>query len=84
MDTPDARADAERAKIQAQIAAADKESSNVSSDSDLMLADNKASGFYDKACEDYQGMEVERTNNLNNISKIIQRLLKKGNVPIGT
>ena len=29
-------------------------------------------------------MEVERTNNLNNISKIITRLLKKGNVPMAT
>lgn len=40
--------------------------------------------MYDAACEDYQNTEVERTNNLNNMSKIIQRLLKKGNVPIGT
>lgn len=29
-------------------------------------------------------MEVERTNNLNNIQKILQRLLKKGNTAVGT
>ena len=28
-------------------------------------------------------MEVERTNNLNNIQKILQRLLKKGNTAVG-
>ena len=63
---------------------ADVESENISSDSDLQLAENKAASFYDNACDDYQNTEVERTNNLNNISKIITRLLKKGNVPVAT
>ena len=63
---------------------ADMESEEISSDSDLQLADNKAAGYYDNACNDYQSTEVERTNNLNNMQKIITRLLKKGNVTIGT
>jgi len=63
---------------------ADVESENISSDSDLQLAENKAASFYDAACNDYQSTEVERTNNLNNISKIITRLLKKGNVAMST
>ena len=53
-------------------------------DSDLQLADGKAVGFFDSACADYQDTEVDRTNNLNNMQKIITRLLKKGNVTIGT
>ena len=39
---------------------------------------------YDTACNDYSDTEVDRTNNLNNFSKIITRLLKKGNVAVGT
>eukprot|EP00353_Schmidingerella_taraikaensis_P002013 CAMPEP_0185597710 /NCGR_PEP_ID=MMETSP0434-20130131/81543_1 /TAXON_ID=626734 ORGANISM="Favella taraikaensis, Strain Fe Narragansett Bay" /NCGR_SAMPLE_ID=MMETSP0434 /ASSEMBLY_ACC=CAM_ASM_000379 /LENGTH=118 /DNA_ID=CAMNT_0028226515 /DNA_START=786 /DNA_END=1142 /DNA_ORIENTATION=- len=62
----------------------DVESENISSDSDLNLAENKASNYYDNACDDYQNTEVERTNNLKNINKIITRLLKKGNVAMGT
>ena len=50
----------------------------------MMLANNKAPAEYDQKCDDYQNIEVERTNNLNNMQKIITRLLKKGNVPVGT
>ena len=50
----------------------------------MQLAENKASSFYDNACNDYQNIEMERTNNLNNIAKIITRLLKKGNVQMAT
>lgn len=50
----------------------------------MMLADNKASGWYDNACSDYADTEIERTNNLNNMQKIITRLLKKGNTQMGT
>ena len=39
---------------------------------------------YDQACNDYNSTEVERTNNLNNMQKIIKRLLKKGYVTSGT
>ena len=39
---------------------------------------------YDEACNDYHNTEVERTNNLNNMQKIITRLLKKGNVTVAT
>ena len=67
MDEPDARIEAEKQKILDQIATADVESDALSSDSDLQLADNKASGFYDNACNDYSETEVERTNNLNNM-----------------
>ena len=63
---------------------AEVESENISSDSDLQLAENKATAFYDTACDDYANTEVDRTNNLNNMSKIINRLLKKGNTPVGT
>ena len=41
-------------------------------------------GEYDRACADYHSTEVERTNNLNNLQKIVNRLLKKGNVSTGT
>ena len=47
------------------------------------MAENKAAGFYDKNCDEYQDTEVERTNNLNNMQKIINRLLKKGNTATG-
>ena len=40
--------------------------------------------YFESACNDYQDTEVERTNNLNNMQKIITRLLKKGNVATGT
>ena len=33
---------------------ADEESEEISSDSDMQLAENKAVGFYDSACNDYQ------------------------------
>ena len=84
MDMPDERMEQERQRIQQQIAMADVESERLSSDSDLQLEDNKASGFYDAACDDYQNTEVERTNNLNNMQKILNRLLKKGNSVAGT
>lgn len=84
IDDPDARQAAERQKIQDQIAQADVESEQLSSDSDLQLENNKAEGFYDKQCDDYAETEIERTANLNNMQKIITRLLKKGNTAIGT
>ena len=66
-----------------QIAMADVESEELSSDSDMQLQDNKAAPYFNDACNDYQDVEVDRTNNLNNMQKIINRLLKKGNVAIG-
>ena len=84
LDEPDARVEQEKQKILDQIAKADVESDALSSDSDLQLAEGKAVGWYDGACNDYQDTEVERTNNLNNMQKIITRLLKKGNVTIST
>jgi hypothetical protein len=63
---------------------ADVESEDLSSDSDMQLAENTAAKFYDAACNDYSETEIERTNNLNNMQKIISRLLKKGNIAIGT
>ena len=53
-------------------------------DSDLQLEGGKAQGWYDTACNDYQDVEVERTANLNNMQKIVSRLLKKGNIATGT
>jgi len=32
---------------------ADVESEELSSDSDMQLAENKAAGYYDSACDDY-------------------------------
>ncbi len=84
IDDPDARQAAERQKIQEQIAQADVESEALSSDSDMQLEGNKANDYYDKQCDDYADTEVERTANLNNMQKIITRLLKKGNTAIGT
>ena len=60
----------------------------ISTDSDLGLTtpnsiQNITNG-YDQACNDYNSTEVERTNNLNNMQKIIKRLLKKGYVSSGT
>ena len=65
---------------------AEVESEEITSDSDIQLAEDnsKAVSNYDEACNDYHNTEVERTNNLNNMQKIIKRLLKKGNVAIGT
>lgn len=40
--------------------------------------------MYDTTCNEYQETEIERTNNLNNMQKIINRLLKKGNTMVGT
>ena len=79
LDEPDERMKADRAKILEQIAKADVESEELSSDSDMQLADNKAAPYFDAACDEYQDVEVDRTNNLNNMQKIITRLLKKGN-----
>ena len=53
LDEPDERIKNERAKIQEQIAMADVESEDLSSDSDLQLAENKATAFYDTACGEY-------------------------------
>jgi len=39
---------------------------------------------FDKTCNDYHDIEVERTDNLNNMNKIISRLLKRGNVAVAT
>lgn len=79
LDEPDARIEQEKQRILDNIKKLDVESSDaISSDSDLMLQDGKAVGFYDKACDDYQNTEVERAANLNNMNKIITRLLKKG------
>lgn len=50
----------------------------------MLLQNNEAAGIYNTACEDYANTEVDRTNNLNNMQKIINRLLKKGNTAIGT
>ena len=65
---------------------AEVESEEITSDSDIQLAEDnsKAVNNYDEACNDYHNTEVERTNNLNNMQKIIKRLLKKGNVAVGT
>ena len=54
------------------------ESEELSSDDDLRLATDRAE--YDGACDEYSVAEVKRTNNLNNMQRIIGRLLKKGNV----
>ena len=76
----------ERQKIVESIAMAEVESEELSSDSDIQIVTNdlKSVSNYDDACNDYQNTEVERTNNLNNMQKIITRLLKKGNVVTGT
>lgn len=50
----------------------------------MQLANNEAAGIYNEACEKYADTEVDRTNNLNNMQKIINRLLKKGNTAIAT
>ena len=65
---------------------AEVESEEITTDSDIQLAEDnsKAVTSYDEACNDYHNTEVERTNNLNNMQKIITRLLKKGNVTVGT
>ena len=44
----------------------------------LDMTVEEAVGFFEGACEDYQNTEVERAANLNNMNKIITRLLKKG------
>ena len=49
------------------MAKADVASESDSSDSDIGLANSKGQGNYDKACDDYQETEVDRTNNLNNM-----------------
>lgn len=63
---------------------ADEESEKISSDSDIHLDQNQAAENYDKICNDYNDVEVERANNLNNMQKIISRLKKKGNTTVGT
>ena len=65
---------------------AEVESEEITTDSDIQLAEDnsKVVTSYDEACNDYHNTEVERTNNLNNMQKIITRLLKKGNVTVGT
>ena len=50
-----------------QIAMADVESEELSSDSDMQLQDNKAAPYFNDACNDYQDVEVDRTNNSNNM-----------------
>ena len=60
------------------MAMAGGESEELSSDGELRLARNRAE--YDDACDEYARTEVKRTNNLNNMQRIIGRLLKKGNV----
>ena len=60
------------------MAMAGGESEELSSDGDLRLATNRAE--YDEACDEYAVTEGKRTNNLNNMHRIIGRLLKKGNV----
>ena len=64
-------------------------SEHISTDSDLGLTtpnsiENTITNGYDQACKEYSSTEVERTNNLNNMQKIIKRLLKKGYVSSGT
>jgi len=79
LDEPNERVEQEKQKILDNIKKLDVESSDaISSDSDLQLQDGKAVGFFEGACEDYQNTEVERAANLNNMNKIITRLLKKG------
>ena len=57
------------------------ESEELSSDGDLRLATNRDD--YNEVCDEYSKTEVKRTNNLNNMHKIIGRLLKKGNMNVG-
>ena len=83
-EEPSANVADQKKKILAKIAQADVSSSSSSSDSEIQLAGNKVQDAYDTACNDYSDTEVDRTNNLNNFSKIITRLLKKGNVAVGT
>lgn len=77
---------AERQKIVESLAMAEVESEEITSDSDIQLAEDniRAVNSYQDVCRDYHNTEVERTNNLNNMQKIIARLLKKGNVATGT
>ena len=80
MRDPEEHVTKERKKIIESIAMADVESEEFSDDSELQLApESKNKGLYDNTCNEYAETEVERTNNLNNMQKIITRLLKKGN-----
>ena len=63
------------------------ESEELSSESELNLQQtdtNKVVDDYDATCNEYHDIEVERATNLNNMQKIITRLLKRGNVTVGT
>ena len=62
----------------------DQTSDDIGSDSDDINLTIARANDFQKTVDDYQNVEVERATNLNNITKIVGRLLKKSNVSMGT